>query len=197
MTKRRWIYYLIGLFILALGLELNSKTGLGVSAIISVAYANSVLFGIAFPDMTLILYIIFVLVELIIHTIRKQPRQVLVMDVLQIPLSIVFTRFMKVYELFIPDHSDRSGRGHPRDRSVHKLRDRQLALRQDQVHRDALVVHRRFHRRDRQDLQDPLRSRDSHGRRSTRSSSFGASGYQFDELLCKLNSEQFQYRVAA
>ena len=103
MTKRRWIYYLIGLFILALGLELNSKTGLGVSAIISVAYANSVLFGIAFPDMTLILYIIFVLVELIIHTIRKQPRQVLVMDVLQIPLSIVFTRFMKVYELFIPD----------------------------------------------------------------------------------------------
>lgn len=105
MTKRRWIYYLIGLFILALGLELNSKTGLGVSAIISVAYANSVLFGIAFPDMTLILYIIFVLVELIIHTIRKQPRQVLVMDVLQIPLSIVFTRFMKVYELFIPDLS--------------------------------------------------------------------------------------------
>lgn len=105
MTKRRWIYYLIGLFILALGLELNSKTGLGVSAIISVGYANSVLFGIAFPDMTLILYIIFVLVELIIHTIRKQPRQVLVMDVLQIPLSIVFTRFMKVYELFIPDLS--------------------------------------------------------------------------------------------
>ena len=103
MTKRRWIYYLIGLFILALGLELNSKTGLGVSAIISVAYANSVLFGIAFPDMTLILYIIFVLVELIIHTIRKQPRQVLVMDMLQIPLSIVFKRFMKVYELFIHD----------------------------------------------------------------------------------------------
>ena len=103
MSKRRWIYYIVGMCILAFGLELNAKTGLGVSAIISVAYANAILFKISFPDMTLILYMIFVCIEIIVHIFRKQSRKILVLDVLQIPLSIVFTRFMKAYEGFIPD----------------------------------------------------------------------------------------------
>lgn len=36
----RWLFYLAGLFILALGLTLNTKTGLGVTPIISVPYKH-------------------------------------------------------------------------------------------------------------------------------------------------------------
>ena len=39
----RVLFYAAGLLILALGLTLNTKTGLGVSPIISVAYSISVI----------------------------------------------------------------------------------------------------------------------------------------------------------
>ena len=41
----RGLFYAAGLLILALGLTLNTKTGLGVSPIISVAYSISVISG--------------------------------------------------------------------------------------------------------------------------------------------------------
>ena len=40
----RVLFYVIGLIVLALGLPLNTKTGLGVSPIISVAYSISEIF---------------------------------------------------------------------------------------------------------------------------------------------------------
>lgn len=70
----RGIIYLAGLAILALGITLNTKTGLGVSPIIAVAYAVSELWGTDFGN-----------------------------TVLQIPLSIVFTRFMNLYVAVIPN----------------------------------------------------------------------------------------------
>lgn len=40
----RTLFYAAGLLILALGLTLNTKAGLGVSAIISVSYSVSLIF---------------------------------------------------------------------------------------------------------------------------------------------------------
>lgn len=40
-TTFRWIFYAGGLLILAMGIILNTKSGLGVSPIISVAYSIS------------------------------------------------------------------------------------------------------------------------------------------------------------
>ena len=37
----RWVFYLLGLLILALGIMLNTKANLGVSPIISVPYSIS------------------------------------------------------------------------------------------------------------------------------------------------------------
>lgn len=112
MNKQKFYrigFYLLALLILALGLELNSKTGLGVSPIISIAYSTSVLFHINFPDMTLILYIVFVLAEIIIHAFRKENKTRLILDALQLPLSIVFTRFMHLFDEVIPDYTALSG----------------------------------------------------------------------------------------
>ena len=40
----RWIFYIAGLVILALGIMLNTKTNLGVSPIISVPYLSFMLY---------------------------------------------------------------------------------------------------------------------------------------------------------
>lgn len=91
-TTARWIYYMGGMLVLALGLTLNTNSGLGSSPIISVPYTLSFLVPVSFSDLTLVLYIAFVLVQFILKGDQRRWT-----DVLQIPLSIVFTRFMGLF----------------------------------------------------------------------------------------------------
>ena len=115
----RIIFYVAGLLILALGIILNTKSGLGVSPIISVSYSISTILDMNFGNMTFVLYTVFVMIELILHTVRncKEDRKegkilesatgrslplVLGMDILQLPLSLVFTRFMNLFSAWIP-----------------------------------------------------------------------------------------------
>ena len=110
---------MVGLLILALGIILNTKSGLGVSPIISVSYSISTILDMNFGNMTFVLYTVFVMIELILHTVRncKEDRKegkilesaagrslplVLGMDILQLPLSLVFTRFMNLFSAWIP-----------------------------------------------------------------------------------------------
>lgn len=119
-TFYRVLFYITGLLVLALGLTLNTKTGLGVSPIISVAYSTATIFGHNFGNTTLVLYCLFVVVELILHLIRerryesvskgalapagKRDRKLIfLMDILQIPLSLVFTRFLNVFSELVPE----------------------------------------------------------------------------------------------
>ncbi len=108
----RLIIYVSGLLILALGIILNTKAGLGVSPIISVSYSISRIAIINFGNMTFILYGVFVLVEFVLHTIiwirsnkQRNLKKILLMDALQIPLSFFFTRFMNLFSSYIPDFS--------------------------------------------------------------------------------------------
>ena len=52
----RGLFYFLGLLILAFGITLNTKTGLGVSPIISVAYCISTIRNLNFGNITLLLY---------------------------------------------------------------------------------------------------------------------------------------------
>lgn len=74
----RGIIYLAGLAILALGITLNTKTGLGVSPIIAVAYAVSELWGTDFGNTVLLWYCVFVLVEIALfqHLFLKKIQEV-------------------------------------------------------------------------------------------------------------------------
>ena len=107
----RIVFYIVGLLILAMGLTLNTKAGLGVSPIISVSYSVSQIFQLNFGNTTMFLYCAFIVVELILHSIQwwKHPehnqRFMLLMDLLQIPLSLVFTRFLNLFGSFLPDFS--------------------------------------------------------------------------------------------
>lgn len=105
MNKRSWgfriFFYVVSLVILALGITLNTKTGLGVSPIISVSYSVSQVLHLNFGNVTLAWYIIFVIAQLIIR--GKNRRWY---DLLQIPLSIVFTRFLNLFDAGIHWETD-------------------------------------------------------------------------------------------
>ena len=98
----RILFYILGILLLAFGITLNTKTNLGVSPLISVAFCISRLTGINMGDMTLIWYTIFVLIEILRHIGMKRYKMILA-DILQIPLSIVFTRFMNLFSDVIPN----------------------------------------------------------------------------------------------
>ena len=119
-NRCRICIYILGLIILALGLTLNTKAGLGVSPIISIAYAASELTGYNFGNTTFAEYSVFVVIEIVLLCIRwrKQKkaqdealqnakkadsRMILLMDVLQLPLSLVFTRFLNLFSKLIPN----------------------------------------------------------------------------------------------
>lgn len=116
----RVLFYALGLLTLALGLTLNTKAGLGVSAIISVSYSISLIFDLNFGDVTLGLYGLFVCIEIVLHlwqdrrrTKKSDPalvhanrasiKYILLVDLLQFPLSIVFTRFLNLFSAVLPD----------------------------------------------------------------------------------------------
>ena len=104
-TIYRAIFYISGLLILAFGIVLNTKSGLGVSPIISISYSVSVIYGLNFGNATFGLYAVFVAVEIMLHLIRRPEGSLLLTlgkDVLQLPLSLVFTRLLPEPDGFLP-----------------------------------------------------------------------------------------------
>ena len=98
----RWSVYILGFVLLAMGIVLNTKCGLGVSPIISVAYTFSLILKTKVGNTTLVLYSAFVILEMILHLIRKCPKKIFIFDMLQIVVSIIFTRFINIFSDFIP-----------------------------------------------------------------------------------------------
>lgn len=101
LTIYRWLLYILGMLVLALGIVLNTKVDLGVSPIISVAYCASVLSGLNFGDATFIWYSIFVAFEVIVH-LSTGKKKLIIPDLLQIVVSLIFTRFMNLFSGSIP-----------------------------------------------------------------------------------------------
>ena len=103
MDKKRLqiLVYVVGMFILAIGLTLNTKANLGVSPIISVPYSISQITGLNFGDLTFVVYAIFVIVQIIIH-IRLKNHKRIASDILQLPLSLIFTRLLNIFTVYIP-----------------------------------------------------------------------------------------------
>lgn len=100
----RVAWYLLGMLILSVSLTLNTKLSLGVSSIISVAHCVSVLSGYSIGDTTLAWFILLICVQIALHLIRKPPdwKRAIVLDVLQLPVSLVFTRLMNLVSDAIP-----------------------------------------------------------------------------------------------
>lgn len=63
---KRWVTFIIGMNILAIGIILNTKSLLGVGSINTLPYALSDIFHISIGTMTTIVYILFIIVQLIL-----------------------------------------------------------------------------------------------------------------------------------
>lgn len=107
----RWLIYSLGMAVLALGITLNTKTGLGVSPIISVAYSVSQIFSLNFGDMTFLLYALFVIVQLFLRSKKER-----LATLLQIVVSLVFSRLLNLCDALIP--YENAGHGLPANLAV-------------------------------------------------------------------------------
>ena len=99
----RLLSYGLGIVILALGITLNTKTGLGVSALVSIAYTVANAWNLNFALMTFLLYTCFALIEVGLKWgFLPQLRTVIWKDLLQIPFSLAFSLFLNVFGGIIP-----------------------------------------------------------------------------------------------
>lgn len=94
---KRLIIYVIGLIILSLGITLNTKTGLGVSPIVSIAFCVSNITGLSFSVMTFAMYCIFVLLQFILLGKNFQ-----ILQVLQVIVSFLTSFFIDIFDRLIP-----------------------------------------------------------------------------------------------
>lgn len=100
----RVLLYAVGMVILAFGITLNTKTGLGVSPIISVAFCISEIWHLNFGDMTFALYALFVAAEFALRGRRSHWY-----DLLQLPLSLAFSRLLNLFAAVLPYDSSVHG----------------------------------------------------------------------------------------
>ena len=100
----RWGFYVTGMLILAIGLTLNTKTDLGVSAVMMVPYVISEIWELNFGNTTLILYTLFVAAQILLHwtAAGKTNAATLIRDILQLPLSLLFTRVINLISSAVP-----------------------------------------------------------------------------------------------
>ena len=96
----RFVLYLLGMLLLALGLTLNPLTGLGASAIVSIPFTISEGTGLNFGNLTLVAYCVLVAAQFVVKGKNRTW-----VDLLQLVVSLVFTRFLNVFKAMIPYES--------------------------------------------------------------------------------------------
>ena len=105
LNYKRIGVYLLGLLILGCGIDLNTKTQLGVSPIISVAYNIAYLTHIPIGAMTFVYYVLLVIIQWVLLGNKFDYFQFF-----QIPASLVTSFFIQVFDGIIPIASSDSAR---------------------------------------------------------------------------------------
>ena len=90
----RGAIYAVGMISLAIGLTLYTKTGLGVSPVVSVSFSITEIWGINYALSTFGVYMLFLAVQLFLKGKDRRPG-----DLLQIPFSLVFGLLLDWFSL--------------------------------------------------------------------------------------------------
>lgn len=101
----RAVLYTIGVLVLAFGLTLNTKTGLGTSPIISVSYGVAEIWSLNFGVVNFLWYALFVATEMLVR------QKILMSDILQLPFSFVFSWLLNGFSTLITYDSAAYGLG--------------------------------------------------------------------------------------
>ena len=94
-TVRRYLLFAVSLFVNAFGIAFITKASLGTSPITSVTYVSSMFTPLTMGQWTVILNILFVVLELFFMS-RRDLKTDLRMYLLQIPISLCFGMFIDV-----------------------------------------------------------------------------------------------------
>lgn len=100
---KRFMNYLIGLNVLVLGITLNTRSLLGVSAFTTLPYAIKEMTPISFGVANIMLYMVLVVVQLLIE--RKMKMDIL----LEVPFSFIMGYILDLYQMIIPASPDSIG----------------------------------------------------------------------------------------
>ena len=93
----RILIYLAGIVILAFGITLNTKTGLGVSPIISIPFSISALAGINLGTITFLFYTLLVLLQILL--LGKDFK---IFQLLQIAMSLITSLCIDLFDRILP-----------------------------------------------------------------------------------------------
>lgn len=93
---KRYVYYLLGMNILVLGITCNTLSNLGVGAFSTLPYAVSSLCFLTFGQANIVFYLLFVLIQIIIE------RKISMKFILEIPFSFIFGFLVDLYQYLIP-----------------------------------------------------------------------------------------------
>lgn len=100
---KRYIIFVIGLFISSLGVSFITKANLGTSPISSIPYVLSLSFSLTLGQFTIFFSLLLILLQLIILRKNFKPEHIL-----QIPISIVFGYFIDLTMVMLsfvhPEH---------------------------------------------------------------------------------------------
>ncbi len=81
----RYLFFLIGLFVMSIGVAFSIKADLGTSPISSVPYVLSLIVPISVGQLTIAMHCVFVLLQILILRKRYQ-----LIQLMQIPVAVVF-----------------------------------------------------------------------------------------------------------
>lgn len=99
----RWFFYALGVFVLALGIILNSKTGLGISPLLSVSFSISEIWGLNLGVVNCIFYILLIGGEILLY------KRVTAAEIMQLPFSFAFNYLVNIFTTWITyDHTRHS-----------------------------------------------------------------------------------------
>lgn len=95
LTKKI-IVCLLGMFILALGIAVSTRTGLGISPLNSLSFVIGEIFGFPMGNVTMVLYCVYVLIEMFI-----KGKDFKAVDLVQIPVAIIFGTFVNFTKSYL------------------------------------------------------------------------------------------------
>lgn len=94
---KRILLYIIGLNLIAIGVVLNIRWDLGVAAFSSVMYSTSMIFQISLGTASIIFYLLFVFIQIILS------KKITMNYILEVPLSFAFGWLTDIYDFLIPE----------------------------------------------------------------------------------------------
>lgn len=94
---KRYLFYFLGLNLIAVAVVLNIRYDIGVAAFSSVMYAISEIYGISLGTASIICYLLFVMIQCILS------KKITLAYILEVPLSFAFGLLTDLYDMAVPE----------------------------------------------------------------------------------------------